>query len=130
MAPNIGAGGSYPQATSDPVEDDEGKEEGRRKEEEWATCDDKVEEKTEARKLRWADCNDEEGKENLEEQETEGYKEKKGEREEEVKGEKEAGQEERQRMLQHTREMLAGMDTGLRFGSVTIKRTADVAATR
>ena len=44
VAPNMGAGGSHPQATSDP----------RKK---------KV--------LRWADCNDEEGKENEEEVEEE-----------------------------------------------------------
>ena len=48
VAPNMGAGGSHPQATSDP----------RKK-------------KKETRVLRWADCNDEEGKENEEEVEEE-----------------------------------------------------------
>ena len=47
VAPDIGAGGSHPQATSDP-----GKEE---------------KEKKETRVLRWADCDDEEVKENEEE---------------------------------------------------------------
>ena len=47
VAPNMGAGGSHPQATSDP-----------RKEEK---------EKKETRVRRWADCNDEEVKENEEE---------------------------------------------------------------
>ena len=47
MAPNMGAGGSHPQATSDP-----GKEE---------------KEKKETRVLSWADCNDEEAEENEEE---------------------------------------------------------------
>ena len=48
VAPNMGAGGSHPQATSDP----------RKK-------------KKETRVLRWADCNDEKGKENEEEVEEE-----------------------------------------------------------
>ena len=48
VAPNMGAGGSHPQATSDT----------RKK-------------KKETRVLRWADCNDEEGKENEEEVEEE-----------------------------------------------------------
>ena len=47
VAPNMGAGGSHPQATSDP-----GKEE---------------KEKKETRVLSWADSNDEEAKENEEE---------------------------------------------------------------
>ena len=47
MAPDMVAGGSHPQATSDP-----GKEE---------------KEKKETRVLSWADCNDEEAKENEEE---------------------------------------------------------------
>ena len=51
VAPNMGAGGSHPQATSDP-----------RKEEK---------KKNETRVLSWADCNDEEGKENEEEVEEE-----------------------------------------------------------
>ena len=46
VAPNMGAGGSHPQATSDPVE------EGSGNEEEWATWVDNVEEKRKARKLR------------------------------------------------------------------------------
>ena len=48
VAPNMGAGGPHPQATSDP----------RKK-------------NKETRVLRWADCNDEEGKENEEEVEEE-----------------------------------------------------------
>ena len=51
VAPNMGAGGSHPQATSDP-----GKEE---------------KEKKETRVLSWADCDDEEVKENEEEVEEE-----------------------------------------------------------
>ena len=51
VAPDMGAGGSHPQATSDP-----GKEE---------------KEKKETRVLSWADCNDEELKENEEEVEQE-----------------------------------------------------------
>ena len=51
VAPDMGAGGSHPQATSDP-----------RKEEK---------KKNETRVLSWADCNDEEGKENEEEVEEE-----------------------------------------------------------
>ena len=47
VAPHMGAGGSHPQATSDP-----GREE---------------KEKKETRVLSWADCNDEETKENEEE---------------------------------------------------------------
>ena len=47
VAPDMGAGGSHPQATSDPRK------------------------KKETRVLRWADCNDEEGKENEEEVEEE-----------------------------------------------------------
>ena len=47
VAPNMGAGGSHPQAMSDPRK------------------------KKETRGLRWADCNDEEGKENEEEVEEE-----------------------------------------------------------
>ena len=85
-----GAGGSHPQATSDPVE------EGSRNKEEWATKDDKVEEKRKARKLRWADCNNEEEKENQGEHETEGDKEKEGERKkEEVRRDRDRGREDR-----------------------------------
>ena len=51
VAPNMGAGGSHPQATSDPRK--------------------KKKKKKETRVLRWADCNDEEGKENEEEVEEE-----------------------------------------------------------
>ena len=47
VAPNMGAGGSHPQATSDLQEEEN--------------------EKKEARVLRWADCNDEDGKEEEEE---------------------------------------------------------------
>ena len=47
VAPNMGAGGSHPQATSDPGKEEKGKKE--------------------TRMLSWADCNDEEAKENEEE---------------------------------------------------------------
>ena len=57
VAPNMGAGGSHPQATSDP----------RKK-------------KKETRVLRWADCEDDEGKEE-EEQETREKKEQEKEKE-------------------------------------------------
>ena len=59
MAPNMGAGGSHPQAMSDPRK------------------------KKETRGLRWADCNDEEGKENeeeVEEQKEVGQRERTDER--------------------------------------------------
>ena len=82
MAPNMGAGGSHPQATSDP-----GKEE---------------KEKKETRVLSWADCNDEEAKENEEEVEEEkkmGQREMTDERppglEEEVENELKTQQEEK-----------------------------------
>ena len=74
VAPNMGAGGSHPQATSDLVEEGV----GRRKNGRPGTT--RFEEKRKARKLRWADCNDEEEKENQGEHETEGDKEKEGER--------------------------------------------------
>ena len=79
VAPNMGAGGSHPQATSDP-----------RKEEK---------KKNETRVLSWADCNDEEGKENEEEVEEEkeaGQWEKTEERQpglEEVESKQEAKEE-------------------------------------
>ena len=66
VAPNMGAGGSHPQATSDP-----GKE------------------KKETRVLSWADCNDEEVAENEEEVE----QEKETRQEEELTGEKPPGLE-------------------------------------
>ena len=59
VAPNMGAGGSHPQAMSDPRK------------------------KKETRGLRWADCNDEEGKENeeeVEEQKEVGQRERTDER--------------------------------------------------
>ena len=73
---NMGAGGSHPQATSDP---------GKREEE-----------KRKARVLSWADCNDEEVKES--EEEVEGQRETTEERppgleEEEVENEPKTQQE-------------------------------------
>ena len=67
MAPNMGAGGSHPQAMADPKEE-EGAEE----------------EKKEMRRPRWADCDDDE----------EVELEKEGEREDKAKGEKVSVQEE------------------------------------
>ena len=61
VAPNMGAGGSHPQATSDP----------RKK-------------KKETRVLRWADCEDDEGKE---EEEQETREKKKQEKEKETRPE-------------------------------------------
>ena len=69
VAPNMGAGGSHPQATSDP----------RKREEE----------KRKARVLSWADCKDEEVQENEEEVE----QEKETRQEEELVGEKPPGLE-------------------------------------
>ena len=69
VAPNMGAGGSHPQAMTDP-----GEEDGRRK--------------------RWADCDDEHEKERQEGQDAEKEEKRAGEREDEVKGEKETGKEE------------------------------------
>ena len=69
VAPNMGAGGSHSQATSDP-----GKKE---------------EEKKETRVLSWADCNDEEVEENEEEVE----QEKETRQEQELTGEKPPGLE-------------------------------------
>ena len=68
MAPNMGAGGSHPQAMSDPRK------------------------KKETRGLRWADCNDEEGKENEEDVEEEkevGQREMTDEQESELKTQQE-----------------------------------------
>ena len=66
VAPNMGAGGSHPQATSDPRK-----------------------EKKETRVLSWADCNDEE----VEENEKEVEQEKETRQEEELTGEKPPGLE-------------------------------------
>ena len=55
VAPNMGAGGSHLQATSDPGEREMAEEE-------------------ETRGMRWADCEDDEGEKNKEDQETEGGK--------------------------------------------------------
>ena len=74
MAPNMGAGGSHPQAMSDPEEGEmaaggqqcnEEKEEINQEE----VKEESGEEKKETRGMRWADCEDDEGKEK-EEQET------------------------------------------------------------
>ena len=74
MAPNMGAGGSHPQATSDPGERE-------------------MAEEKETRGMRWADCEDDEGKEEEErEQETEEAESKK-EQEAERKLEQEQEQE-------------------------------------
>ena len=77
MAPNMGAGGSHPQAMSDPEEEKVMEEENRG-----------------VRRMRWADCEDDEGKEE-EEQETEkeGQEQAEGKKEQEQEGEKEAEEE-------------------------------------
>ena len=72
MAPNMGAGGSHPQATSDPGERE-------------------MAEEKETRGMRWADCEDDEGKEEEErEQETEEEESKKEQEEAESKKDQEA----------------------------------------
>ena len=125
MAPNMGAGGSHPQATSDPGEREmaEGNEEmeeilkllrGWQEEEtspivRWALAEESTEEesnqesgeeeKKETRGMRWADCEDDEGEKNKEEQETEEARQQeagcKKEQEAERKQEQEQEQEER-----------------------------------
>ena len=69
VAPNMGAGGSHPQATTDP-----GEEDGKRK--------------------RWADFDDEDEKQRQEGQDAKKEEMRAGEREDEVKGEKVTGKEE------------------------------------
>ena len=58
VAPNMGAGGSHPQATSDPREEEKEKKEARALR--WADCDDKEEEEGWKRKVMWLDGSDEE----------------------------------------------------------------------
>ena len=85
VAPNMGAGGSYPQAMTDPQEEEEAEE--RRKG---------------TRRPRWSDCEDDEGKEEERQQEV---KDKKGqEKEKETRPEK--GHEEL------TRERPLGLEQG------------------
>ena len=69
MAPNMGVGGSHPQAMADPKE----------------------EEKKGVRRLRWADSEDDEGEKNKEDQEAERKQEQEqeGDREKEAKSKKE-----------------------------------------
>ena len=72
MAPNMGAGGSHPQATSDPGERE-------------------MAEEKETRGMRWADCEEDEGEKNKEEQEAEGERQEEARQEEaESKKEQEA----------------------------------------
>ena len=59
VAPNMGAGGSHPQATTDPEEEAVEEERGRRKLS-WADCDEKEEEEGWKRKVMWLDGSDEE----------------------------------------------------------------------
>ena len=79
MAPNMGAGGSHPQAMSDPEEGEIAEEKG-------------------TRGMRWADCEDDEGEKNKEEQETEEAESKKeqeeGARKKEMTDERPPGLEE------------------------------------
>ena len=74
MAPNMGAGGSHPQATSDSGEGEmaEGNDEKEESNQE------NGEEKEETRGMRWADCEDDEGEKNKEEQETEEERQEEG----------------------------------------------------
>ena len=123
MAPNMGAGGSHPQATSDPGEGEmaEGNEE---KEEilkllrgweekktspivRWALADESTEEesnqengeeKKETQGMKWADCEDDEGEKNKEEQEqeeAESKKEQEAERKQEQEGDRKKEAEEK-----------------------------------
>ena len=78
VAPNMGAGGSHPQATSDPREEEA---EERRKG---------------TRRPRWADCEDDEGKEE-EEQETEKERQQETKEKKEQEKEKETRPETGQR---------------------------------
>ena len=71
MAPNMGAGGSHPQAMADPKE----------------------EEKKGVRRLRWADSEDDEGEKNGEEQETAGERQQEAERQQEQEQEQEGDRE-------------------------------------
>ena len=59
VAPNMGAGGSHPQATTDPEEEAVEEERGTRKLR-WADCYDKEEEEGWKRKAMWLDGSDEE----------------------------------------------------------------------
>ena len=74
MAPNMGAGGSHPQATSDPGEGE-------------------MAEEKETRGMRWADCENDDGEKNKEEQEKEEAESKKEQEEAERKQEQEQEQE-------------------------------------
>ena len=89
MAPNMGAGGSHPQATSDPgegemAEGNDEKEEGNQE---------NGEEKEETRGMRWADCEDDEGEKNKEEQETEEERQEEGKKEQEAERKQKQEQE-------------------------------------
>ena len=57
VAPNMGAGGSHPQAMLDPEEEAVEEERGTRKLR-WADCDDKEEEEGWMKKVMWLDCSD------------------------------------------------------------------------
>ena len=118
MAPNMGAGGSHPQATSDPGEEQAAEGEQQRNEEKeeilkllkgwqeketspimrWAWADESTEEesnqengeeKKETRGMSWADCEDDEGEKNKEEQETAGERQQEAERKQKQEQEQE-----------------------------------------
>ena len=57
VVPNMGAGGSHPQAMLDPEEEAVEKERRTRKLR-WADCDDKEEEENWKKKVMWKDCSD------------------------------------------------------------------------
>ena len=90
MAPNMGVGGSYSQAMSDPGEGEmaEGSDEKEESNQE------NGEEKEETRAMRWADCEDDEGEKNKEEQETEEERQEEGKKEQEAERKQKQEQEE------------------------------------
>ena len=123
MAPNMEAGGSHPQATSDPGEEQAAEGEQQRNEEKeeilkllkgwqeketspimrWAWADESTEEesnqengeeKKETRGMSWADCEDHEGEKDEEEQETAGERQEEA-RQEEQEGDRKKEAEEK-----------------------------------
>ena len=133
MAPNMGAGGSHPQATSDPGEEQAAEGEQQRNEEKeeilkllrgwqeketspimrWAWVDESTEdesnqengeEKKETRGMSWADCEDHEGEKDEEEQETAGERQQEAERQREEDTEEERQEEARQEEAESKKE--------------------------
>ena len=88
MAPDMEAGGSHPQATSDPGEEEMAEEKG-------------------TRGMRWADCEDDEGEKNKEEQETEEAERKKEQEAERKQEEEQETEEARQEEAESKKEQEA-----------------------